>query len=112
MKLSTEVKGQTAVISINGDLDAATAPEATGYLKSALEEEWTTIVIDLGEVPFMSSAGLRFILNAHQQGKTAGIQIVLAAPRAGVEKVLSTSGFTRIVTTFDTVDEAVGKNQG
>lgn len=107
MQLSTDVIDQTAVITIVGDLDAATAPEATDYLSGSFESGWTNIIIDLGQVPFMSSAGLRFILDAHQRGKKADVQVSLAGPNPGVEKVLANSGFTRILSCYASVEEAL-----
>ena len=110
MNLTTELKGKTAVVSIIGDLDASTASEAADYLRLTLEEGYPVVIIDLGQVPFMSSAGLRFLLDTHQQSKVAGSQIVLAAAQIGVERVLTTSGFTRILTSYPTVDEALKEN--
>jgi anti-anti-sigma factor len=109
MQLSTEIIGQTAVITIVGDLDAATAPEATEYVSSSFESGWMNIIIDLGQVLFMSSAGLRFILDAHQRGKKADVQVSIAAPNAGVEKVLTNSGFTRILSCYASVEEALNE---
>ena len=106
MKLSTETQGQTVVISIEGDIDAATAPTVTDYMRETLKDGWVVAIFDLSGVEFMSSAGLRVILDAHQKGRATGSQIVLAAPRAGVYKVLKTAGFTVILACYPTVDEA------
>lgn len=107
MNLSTEGMGTVAVVSVIGDIDASTAREAADYLKQTLEGGWSTVIIDLSQVPFMSSAGLRFLLDTHQQSQSVGCQIVLAAPQVGVDRVLTTSGFTRILTSYATVEEAL-----
>lgn len=107
MEITTEDRGTTAVVSLVGDIDALTAPEATAYLTTTILEGWKVIVIDLSQVPFMSSAGLRFLLDAHQRSQAANSQIILAAAQDGVQRVLTTSGFSRILTIYPTVEEAL-----
>jgi anti-anti-sigma factor len=107
MEIKTEEFGTTAVVSLVGDIDALTAPEATDYVKGTIADGWAVIIIDLGQVPFMSSAGLRFLLDAHQQSQAANSQIIVAAAQHGVERVLTTSGFSRILTTYPTVEDAL-----
>ena len=55
----------------------------------------------------MSSAGLRVILDAYQQANRRGTQIRLAAAQTGVYKVLETAGFTKIIGSFASVEEAL-----
>jgi len=113
MNLTTTIHDQAAVVSVNGDVDAATAGALTAYLLKTLEKAWLTVIVDLSRVGFMSSAGLRVLLDAHQQSKSSGKKILLAAPQAGVKKVLDTSGFTRIIPCYDSVAEALeGARQG
>lgn len=113
MNLSTIIHEQAAVVLVQGDVDAATADTVKSYLRGTLEKGWATVIVDLSGVGFMSSAGLRVILDAHQQGKISGAQILLAAPQPGVHKVLSTSGFIRIIACYDSVAEAIeGAIQG
>lgn len=106
MDLASEIQDQVVIISIDGDIDAATAPSVAEYVGEIMEERWSKVVFDLGGVRFMSSAGLRILLNAHQRGKEVGSAIVLAQPQAGVLKVLKTAGIAQILPCYDTVEEA------
>jgi anti-anti-sigma factor len=74
------------VIAIAGDvvvetaaqLEAELAPEASG-----------DVVIDLSEVPFMDSTGLRVVLEARDRALAAGRQLVLVVtPDGQVEGLL------------------------
>ena len=109
MEITTQETGTTAVVSVVGDIDAATASEVTAYVRETISGGWANIIINLGEVPFMSSAGLRFLLDAHQQSQVAGSHVIVAAAQEGVDRVLTTSGFSRILTTYPTVEEALNE---
>lgn len=98
---------ELTVVSIAGSIDALTAAEVTKYLEQELEGDQARILVDLSGVEFMSSAGLRALLAALKQSRQKGGDLCLAAPKPGVERVLKMSGFTNILRTYPTVDEAV-----
>ncbi len=107
MELMTEIQGNTVIVHVMGDIDAHTAATVSEAVHQALAGNKDVLIIDLGGVRFMSSAGLRIILVAHQLAQETETTIVLAAPRAGVLRVLEMAGFTKIVTCYDSVDLAV-----
>jgi anti-anti-sigma factor len=98
---------EVTVISIAGSVDALTAATVTEYFEQTLEGGRPRIVADLSGVDFMSSAGLRALLAALKQSRQMGGDLCLAAAKPGVERVLKMSGFTSILKTYTTVDEAV-----
>ncbi len=106
MKILTEIIGKSAIVSISGDIDASNSDEVKEYLLTTLEVGWDTLVIDLKNVPFISSIGLQALLSAYQAGDRADTSVVIAAPRAGIEKVINTSGFSSFLTRYTTVDDA------
>ena len=62
---------------------------------------------DLGEVHYVSSAGLRVLLKAAKQAKAGGGAFAIASPQAPVREVLEISGFDKILAIHATRDEAV-----
>lgn len=107
MDITAEQIDQTTVVSIAGSIDALTAGEVTNFLSAQIGSGRTQLVGDLSRVEFMSSAGLRAILAALKDSRQHGGDLRLAAAQPGVDKVLKMSGFTSILKTYPSVDEAV-----
>lgn len=107
MDIQVKQIDQTAVVSIAGSIDSLTAGEVTSFLSEQIGAGYRQLVADLSQVDFMSSAGLRAILTILKQSRQEGGDLRLAGAQAGVEKTLKISGFTSILKTYPTVDEAV-----
>jgi anti-sigma B factor antagonist len=107
MNISAARQMQTTVVSIQGSIDATTASQVTSFLSTRIAENETRLIVDLAQVGFMSSAGLRAFLATLKESRQHGGDLRLAAAQPGVEKILKMSGFTNILKTFVTVDEAV-----
>ncbi len=107
MEITAKQIDQTAVVSVVGSIDALTAGEVADFLSAQINQGHKQIVADLSQVDFMSSAGLRSILVTLKESRQQGGDLRLAAAQPGVDKILKMSGFTSILKTFSTVDEAV-----
>jgi anti-anti-sigma factor len=89
---------QQRVFSPKGRLDGTNAAATEKELMAFLESGEPNVVIDLGAVDYMSSAGLRVLLVAAKAARARAGKVVLAAPRPSVNEVLTMSGFDRIMT--------------
>lgn len=107
MNINSVKQMRSTVVTIDGSVDAMTADQVTSFLDKRIRENETRLVLDLGQVDFMSSAGLRAILATLKESRQHGGDLRLAAAQTGVEKVLKMSGFTNILKTFQTIDEAI-----
>ena len=58
VRVTVEKNGQAAVLAVSGDIDMVTAPEFEKALLTALRDRPATLVVDLGGVDFLGSAGL------------------------------------------------------
>jgi anti-anti-sigma factor len=65
------------------------------------------LVIDLGDVDFLASMGLRTLLTCARTVKSKGGMVAIANPQPGVAKVLSTSGVDEIMTVSPTLAGAI-----
>jgi anti-sigma B factor antagonist len=104
---STKQQGQTTIVSITGSVDALTAGELTDMLLGNVNSHHKHLVVDLSGVDFMSSSGLRSIMTSLKESRQKGGDLRLAAAQPGVEKILKMSGFTNILKTFPSVEQAV-----
>lgn len=95
------------VYAPRGRIDGSNAAAAEGELLALLERAGPSVVIDLSELDYVSSAGLRVLLIAAKAAKASGGQAVLAGARSGVAEVLRMSGFDKIMTISADRDSAV-----
>ncbi len=97
MSLHIEKKlGEHAELALTGRLDTTTAPS----LEAVLEELLPTaqeLVLDLGELEYISSAGLRVILKAQKAMARRGGMRLRRVP-APVMEVFDVTGFTDLLT--------------
>jgi anti-anti-sigma factor len=96
---AVEMLGQRAC-RMRGRLDSLTADEAQSALKQLVEAGQRSLVVDLTDLHYISSAGLRvFILIQKLLAKVGGRVIIFQAPEA-VRQIFQLSGFLAL---FDLV---------
>ncbi len=108
MDITTQDFKRVAVMSVTGRVDSATAPELESQLRALVDGGKTHIVLDLKNVEYMSSAGLRAMVSTLKSVKRVNGDLRLANPSARVEEVLHLAGLTSIFTMFPTQEAAVG----
>jgi anti-anti-sigma factor len=82
-----------AVVAIRGELDLATAPELETALLERLDAG-EDVVLDLRDLQFMDSSGLRVLITAHARAADGGPQFAIVRPRVGSEvaRILDIAG--------------------
>jgi len=101
-----EQNENATVVAITGTVDSATA----GALDTELEKQISAnkrVVLDLKEVEFLSSAGVRAIVKALKTAKKAHHKVKLAAIPDHIADMMRTMGLMEIMQVYPTVDEAV-----
>jgi anti-sigma B factor antagonist len=111
MKTSILQDGEVTVVAVSETVDALTAPELTRTLSQQIAEGHCHLVVDLTNVEFMSSAGLRTLLGGVKESRTNGGDLRIASVNAGIDKVLKMSGFHSVAKVFATVSEASASYQ-
>ena len=66
MKITSNKKGDGMELALEGRLDTTTAPELDGFL-NANYNDIKALTIDCKKLVYISSAGLRVLLNAHKR---------------------------------------------
>ena len=87
-----------------GELDAYTV----GQFREALGElaSQPKLLIDMSEVPFVDSAGLGALIGGIRRARESGGDVAVCCNRPTLVRLLHTTGFDRIVTVTETVEEA------
>jgi anti-anti-sigma factor len=95
------------IIAVTGRMDAVTAPEFENRMLDWIDAGETQLIVDLGGLEYISSAGLRSILTIAKNLKTKQGKLVLCALRDTVKEVFEISGFSTIIPVCESVDVAV-----
>ena len=82
---------------IAGRLDTGTAPELEVKLK-AIPHDTQTLYLNMKDVSYISSAGLRVVLLAHKLLLPSGGKMVIKSPSEFCKQVLSATGMDSILT--------------
>ena len=97
MEIKATKNGEALEVALSGRLDTNTSPEFEAYLKENLAGV-TNLAIDLIDVQYVSSAGLRVFLFAHKELAKVGSGLTLRHPNEYIADVLDATGFTEILT--------------
>ena len=95
MKINKKQDGSALVIALEGRLDTTTAPELEAELKTCLDGI-TDLTLDLTNLDYISSAGLRVLLSAHKTMMKQGQMKVTNASEI-VKEVFDVTGFCDIL---------------
>ena len=112
MDITHEKKGDITVLTITGRLDAASAAVADEAIKALLDEEsCSRMLINLENLEYLSSGGLRVILATAKQLKRRQGELVLCALADYVKEIFEISGFDALIPIVDTVDAGMQQLQ-
>ncbi len=95
MTINLEQKNETMTLHLEGRLDTITSPELEGVI-NALPSEVSVLILDMKELTYVSSAGLRVLLVAQKKMNRIG-SMKLTGVCAEVMDVLEMTGFADIL---------------
>ncbi len=96
MNIKKELNDHTLTIKIDGILNSSTSQLATEELKDEPINEATKVVIDLQDLEYLSSAGLRLILNLKKESGKKEFSVINV--NLDVLKIFNDTGFSEIMT--------------
>jgi anti-sigma B factor antagonist len=108
MHIVAQRYGEIQSISLEGRFDALSAGTVEEKLNGVFEGGSAKILVDLGEVEYVSSAGLRVLLAALKKARAreAG-DIRLVGVRNQVKQVFDIAGFTPLFQIFNSLEDAL-----
>lgn len=97
---------QATVIEMVGEVDASTAPLVQEQVLP-LAQSGSKILLDMTNVPYMSSAGLRMLLSLSRHVSSKDGQLVLVGLSEEIRDTMSITGFLNFFTTCETFDSGL-----
>ncbi|HEX2906405.1 MAG TPA: STAS domain-containing protein [Phototrophicaceae bacterium] len=107
MNINVSERDHVTLIEASGRIDSMNAHQLGEALSHEIDGGHSQIVLDLANVDFMSSAGLREIVAALKKVRASG-DLRLARPSPRVQEVLEMAGLDTIFQIFPSQVEAVG----
>ncbi|WP_343574263.1 STAS domain-containing protein [Mycobacterium sp.] len=110
--ISTSVahRGGAVVVSIGGEIDLSTAPAFEDAIAQALAANPSVLAIELSEVTFMSSIGLRILAATNEKvGESTRIAVVANSPAAS--RPIQLTGLDSVVALYPTLDAALSATE-
>lgn len=87
-----EVVGNEVVLVLGGELDAHSARRLDDMVDDLLTRETSSLVIDLEQVSFIDSSGLRSLIRARQRLGDEPSSVRLRKPQPGTVRLLEITG--------------------
>ena len=94
--VGVEREPQTIRLRLAGELDLASAPGLEHQLEDLLSEDIRRVTIDLRDLEFLDSAGLRALLVAHRRLTERGRELLLGPGPRAVQRLFELTGSDRI----------------
>lgn len=107
MQIVTSQVSDVTVITLAGSLDAASVADFDAEWKDALDGGATKLVVDLGGIEYISSAGLRGILMLSKTARAGNVRVIFSDLRSMVADMFKLSGFMNILRTEPDTASAV-----
>jgi anti-sigma B factor antagonist len=108
MEITVTPMRRVDLLKVSGRVDSSNSSELDEALQTRLDEGRTNLVLDLSEVNYISSSGLRTLVTALRASKKKGGDVRLANPSERVQEVLGLAGLDTLFESYDDVTAAVG----
>lgn len=90
------------VIAPTGELDLGSVGEFRAWLDEAIGSSERGVIVDLTEVPFIDSTGLRVLLDLNRQLREQQRPLAIVAPRGTMAaQVLTLTGLRRAMPVYE-----------
>jgi anti-sigma B factor antagonist len=107
MDISEDRKADAVILSLSGKLDATTAKTFEDRILGVINGGTQRLVVDLSQLDYVSSSGLRVFILAAKRLQTVDGKIVLCSLKDHVRQVFDLAGFSSMLSIYATRDEAI-----
>lgn len=98
LSVTTTTVDGTPTIVVSGEVDAATSDTLRAAIFDVIEGGQATVAVDMSEVSFIDSSGLRVLIGGYKAADTAGGSLRVTSPSDAVVRLLEITGqFERFV---------------
>ncbi len=107
MEQSINYHDGICLITLSGRFDSVAAPLFDSRLDAHETPETTGYLLDMQNVPYITSAGLRSILKLHKRAEEKGGRVALCNVIQAVQDLFKMAGFSTFMNLYDSRDAAL-----
>ena len=107
MDISEDRKADAVILALSGKLDATTAKTFEDRILGVINSGTQRLVVDLSQLDYVSSSGLRVFILAAKRLQTVDGKIVLCSMKDHVRQVFDLAGFSSMLSIYGSRDEAI-----
>jgi anti-anti-sigma factor len=100
-------KPEVNIVKLTGRLDTLTYEAAQANIAAVLDRAPSGVILDMAEMDFISSAGLRVMIILWKKAAAEGKKIAMAAVDPSIYKIFKIAGMDRQFDFFDNQDDAI-----
>jgi anti-anti-sigma factor len=106
-EINVAIQGNFCVVTVNGRVDSMNGSEFGESLLAQINQGHVNLVLDFASVDYMSSAGLREIVNTYRKARHLSGDLCIAAPTERVREVMEMSGLDTFIVLYESLEEAL-----
>lgn len=109
-----QLSGGVHLVGVSGRLDQTQTPDLEEQFDELLAAGHHRIVVDMSDVTYINSGGLRCLVTAWRRAKKRGGNVVLTGLKERVDEVFSMVGFDKVFDVYPTqaAAEAAWRGEG
>jgi anti-sigma B factor antagonist len=107
LRIDVRTAPDRVVLELHGELDLLGAPLLQQRIEQADLGERPILVLDVSDLQFVDSAGLRVILAAHEGARQRGQEFALTRGSEQVQRLLSIAGVDERLRIVDAPDDVL-----
>jgi anti-anti-sigma factor len=105
LRVGVRNHADAVVVALEGELDLASAPLLESEIESAEVAAAAGVVLDLRELQFVDSTGLRTIFSAHSRSHERGQEFAITRGSEQVQRLLAITRMGEHLRIIDTPEE-------
>ena len=94
------------LVGISGRLDQSQTDILQNLLRNLIDDGHIQLIVDLTEVSYVNSGGLRCLVTGWREANKLGGQLILCGLNSRISQVFSTVGFDKVFQIYSTREEA------
>lgn len=111
LRVTARLAGNAQIHQVTGEIDTLTAP----YLSTALadvDDAARHVIVDLSDVPFLSSAGLSVLVDHHERCTARNVTFAVVARERATVRPIQLTALDRVIPLYESVAAAVAASAG
>ena len=84
--------GDAVIVTLVGEMDMSNAPALSAALRDVLDTRPTRVTVDLADLSYLDSSGIRALANAAQRASEVGCELAVHNPSPPARRVLELTG--------------------